>query len=276
MSGFLNRVLTAGLRRVGPTGRVASPAVQETLEKKPAPTEAAARPEGRDEDPPRRVETEREAPAGMNWLEEAVAPEPSGRSMPPAGPIALDPLAAGREKSMGAERVSFERVEFDPAVPYRALRRFQPSQRGEDGAASPKSNRSAQEVVWKVLPIEPLRSRSRIPPGESVDPPAALSQAQTPSFTDPPQPHAAQIKKDTGPATLFPKSPAESSSPSERKRPPSGIEAKSETGDLVIEQLDVRVIAEPERRPQVPRMRPATPKRAGAWETAARYYLKKV
>jgi hypothetical protein len=96
---------------------------------------------------------------------------------------------------------------------------------------------------------------------------------QPSSSSDRPPQTAKKEEQRPGPSTQSQAAPIR---PREATLPRLGVQPKEEKGDLIIEQLDVRVVAEPERRPEPSKARPAAPKRSGAWETAARYYLGKV
>lgn len=200
---------------------------------------------------------------------------------------------AGEKPKASAEILSFEAVAFDPTVPP-ALRRFQPpGEERRESAASvlPKSDRpdrSAREIVWEVVSAEPSpqgarplspRSgetlaqtpRKRPAEGRPAGPPPSGPTAPPSSNDLPSRPAAREEDR----RSALPKFAAPVPPPGVRIPPPR-VERKEEKGDLIIEQMEVRVVAEPERRPAPPKARPAAPKRGGAWETAARYYLGKV
>ncbi|WDT77627.1 MAG: hypothetical protein MPW16_10500 [Candidatus Manganitrophus sp.] len=197
-------------------------------------------------------------------------------------PFALPPITEERPKPI-MESLSFEPVEFNRAV-HPSQRRFQPT--GEkrsagEGSVQPEQGRAeqgrgldrpAREIVWEVVPAD----RKRSAPKEKVH--QAFLSGNQPSKARPSDPvhpsPAERTEKDERTVELSPKAP--SIPPRGATLPRLAARAKEEKGDLIIEQLEVRVVAEPERKPEPPRARPEAPKRSGAWETAARYYLGKV
>lgn len=197
-------------------------------------------------------------------------------------PFALPPITEERPEPI-MESLSFEPVEFNRAV-HPSQRRFQPT--GEkwsagEGSAQPEQGRAeqgrgldrpAREIVWEVVPAD----RKRSAPKEKVH--QAFLSGNQPSKARPSDPvhpsPAERTEKDERAADLSQKAPF--IPPRGATLPRPAARAKEEKGDLIIEQLEVRVVAEPERKPEPPRARPEAPKRSGAWETAARYYLGKV
>lgn len=197
-------------------------------------------------------------------------------------PFALPPITEERPKPI-MESLSFDPVEFNRAV-HPSQRRFQPT--GEkrsagEGSAPPEQGRAeqargldrpAREIVWQVVPAD----RKRSAPKEKLH--QAFLSGNQPSKARPADPAhpspAERTQEDERTADPSPKAPFIPSRGSTLPR--SAARAKEEKGDLIIEQLEVRVVAEPERKPEPPRTRPEAPKRSGAWETAARYYLGKV
>ncbi|MCG3111978.1 MAG: hypothetical protein MCM46_09185 [Candidatus Manganitrophus sp. SB1] len=300
MNPFLNRVLAPGLRRVG--SGLAYP-------RKGAPPIVA--PENMESTIEESVEGERfevaaieeraflppspssplfDNPDEMHAGERAAAPEPLSpprdlekgpflEEMAPIRPasFALPPITEERPKPI-MESLSFEPVEFNRAV-HPSQRRFQPT--GEkrsagEGSAQPEQGRGldrpTREIVWEVVPAD----RKRSAPKEKVQ--QAFPSGNQPSKARPSDPvhpsPAERTEKDERTVDLSPKAPF--IPPREAILPRPAARAKEEKGDLIIEQLEVRVVAEPERKPEPPRARPEAPKRSGAWETAARYYLGKV
>lgn len=198
-------------------------------------------------------------------------------------PFALPPITTEERPKPIMESLSFEPVEFNRAV-HPSQRRFQPT--GEkrsagEGSVQPEQGRAeqgrgpdrpAREIVWEVVPAD----RKRSAPKEK-DHQAFLSENQPSKArpADPAHPSPAErTQKDERTADLSPKAPFIPLRGATLPRP--AARTKEEKGDLIIEQLEVRVVAEPERKPEPPRARPEAPKRSGAWETAARYYLGKV
>lgn len=193
-------------------------------------------------------------------------------------------IAAERSKQT-AEIRSFETITFDPAAPGSLMRPFQRAGQvaGENPAISP-AGKSAREIVWEVVSAGPPSqgdfpfSHQREARQEESSPSEAPSQKEpvNPGVSDPMQHFLSgnllpqrERKEEVRPGPI-PKRPAGSIPP----RPDA--EPKEEKGDLIIEQLEVRVVAEPARKPEPPKGRRTAPKRSGAWETAARYYLGKV
>lgn len=197
--------------------------------------------------------------------------------------------AAGERPTPGAEILSFESIAFDPAVPP-AMRRFQPpgAQRRENATAasseSDRPDRSAREIVWEVVSTGPPSQGDSPFPHKREARREESSPSEAPSRKEPVNPGVSdpmryfllgnlspqrERKEEARPGPI-PKRPAGSIPP----RPDSA--PKEEKGDLIIEQMEVRVVAEPDRRPEPAKPRPQAPKRSGAWETATRYYLGKV
>ncbi len=297
MNPFLNRVLAPGLRRVGSglayprkaAPPIVAPANMESTVEESVEGERfeVASIEERASLPPSPSSPLFDKPDETHAGERAAAPEPLS---PPRdlekGPF-LEEMAPIRPAPFALppipESLSFEPVEFNRAV-HPSQRRFQPT--GEkrsagEGLVQPEQGRAeqsrgldrpAREIVWEVVPAD----RKRSAPKEKVHQ-AFLSRYQ-PSKARPADPvhpsPAERTEKDERTVDLSPKAPF--IPPREAVLPRPAARAKEEKGDLIIEQLEVRVVAEPERKPEPPRARPEAPKRSGAWETAARYYLGKV
>lgn len=194
-------------------------------------------------------------------------------------PFALPPITEERPKPI-MESLSFDPVEFNRAV-HPSQRRFQPTgekRRAGEGSAQPEQGRAeqarvldrpAREIIWEVVPAD----RKGSAPKEKVH--LSENQPSRARPADPAHPSPAErTQKDERTADLSPKAPFIPPRGATLPRPAARM--KEEKGDLIIEQLEVRVVAEPERKPEPPRARPEAPKRSGAWETAARYYLGKV
>ncbi|MCG3114287.1 MAG: hypothetical protein LLH30_01265 [Candidatus Manganitrophus sp. SA1] len=297
MNPFLNRVLAPGLRRVGSglayprkaAPPIVAPANMESTVEESVEGERfeVASIEERGSLPPSPSSPLFDQPDEMHAGERAAAPEPlspprdleKGPFLEETAPIrpalsALSPIM---------ESLFFEPVELNRAV-HPSQRRFQPT--GEkrsagEGSAQPEQGRAEQgrgldrptrEIVWEVVPAD----RKRSAPKEKVHP-AFMSRNQPSKArpADPAHPSPAErAEKDERTADLSSKAPF--IPPRGATLPRPAARAKEEKGDLIIEQLEVRVVAEPERKPEPPRARPQAPKRSGAWETAARYYLGKV
>ncbi len=314
MSRFLQRVIEPGLRPVRPRGRAAAPLppvndIETRIEEPPSPkpfeTEALPPtvPGERTSEgalpvfpPPGEEKRFRSEPASFP----AQGPEraAAASSALPPGDVkgeAVQPVARPRSPKVDAEIISADAVEFDPARPgppigrrpkgFGAMKRSEPPLH-PDRRALP----SAGEIVWEVVPTEsPSRAGRPIFPQRGP-----VHQAESPSQKQPLEgersgPHspdplqsflsmnrppqgATKEGADRGP---FPKWPAAPILPGSRVLP-SEPRSEEEKGDLIIEQLDVRIVAEPARAPQAPRPRTAAPKPSGAWETATRYYLGKL
>lgn len=210
----------------------------------------------------------------------AVDPFLEEKAASPLLPSEVAPIAEEKRKPT-AEILSFEPVEFNLAI-HPTLRRFQPA--GPAAGNKEPSVRSnpppAREIVWEAAPADP-RIRSERATVRPEDPRIPLKQIETPSSA-PAQPalpgdrSSQRAKKEEGPLGLFTKPQAAPIPPRGAILPRPGAKPQEEKGDLIIEQLEVRVVAEPERRPELPKGRPRGPKGSGAWETAARYYLGKV
>ncbi|TAK09732.1 MAG: hypothetical protein EPO39_01800 [Candidatus Manganitrophaceae bacterium] len=213
-------------------------------------------------------------------FEAASAVPRSDRPRPPEAAF----IAAERSKP-AAEIRSFETITFDPAAPGSLMRPFQRAGQaaGENPPISP-AGKSAREIVWEVVSAgPPSQGDSPFPHQrearlEESSPSEAPSQKEpvNPGVSDPMQPFLSgnlspqrERKEEARPGPI-PKRPAGSIPPRPDAAP------KEEKGDLIIEQLEVRVVAEPARKPEPPKGRRTAPKRSGAWETAARYYLGKV
>lgn len=297
MNPFLNRVLAPGLRRVGSglayprkaAPPIVAPANMESTVEESVEGERfeVASIEERASLPPSPLF---DKPDETHAGERAAAPEPlspprdleKGPFLEETAPIrpapfALPPITEERPKPI-MESLSFESVEFNRAV-HPSQRRFQPT--GEkrspgEGSAQPEQGRGldrpAREIVWEVVPAD----RKRSAPKEKVQ--QAFPSGNQPSKARPSDPvhpsPAERAEKDERTVDLSPKAPF--TPPRGATLPRPTARAKEEKGDLIIEQLEVRVVAEPERKPEPPRARPEAPKRSGAWETAARYYLGKV
>lgn len=284
-----------------PVSPAASPSFPDQERREAPPREARSREEvptrssfsGPEEAPLNGPTAEPEAASLLPFAGEA-APLFEERSLSasdsPAAPRSdrsgAPPIAEERTKGDG-EMISFEEMAFDPAV-HLSIRRFQPS--GEKPRADKLSDRakseagpdrsSAREIVWEVVPTdrtiphrkESVRQEAPRPQGERSGPPIS-DRMQPSSPSDRPSQTAKKEEQRLGPLTQSQSAPIR---PREAALPRPAARPIEEKGDLIIEQLEVRVVAEPERRPEPPKERPAAPKRSGAWETAARYYLGKV
>lgn len=215
------------------------------------------------------------SPESAVFLEEKIPSRPA--------PSGVPPIREERSKP-AAETLSFEAIEFDVTV-HPSMRRFQPplEKRKADEALGPSKSdarphqTASREIVWEVLPAD----RKPSPPKERVHQ-ELRSEAQQykARSSDPMQPTPSDDHSTQRPETDESAFDFSANAP---LLPPRGgplprpiAKAKEEKGDLIIEQLEVRVVAEPERKPEAPKARRNTPKRSGAWETAARYYLGKV
>lgn len=306
MNSFLNRVLAPGLRRVGAgfgSSRKAEPAVVAPMITEPAVEEIAdEQPAGSmtsrlvQEDTGGREEFEaasiEERPSGLSdeihMDQRADAPERLSQRRSPEEESFFEEKVSSHpiveRPRPGAEIFSFEAVEFNPST-HPSLRRFRPSGeklKTEEASARSKSDAgpdqtALREIVWEVVPMDrktssPKQKVYQAPPSE-VEPSQVRSSdpMQPPPSVDPSPQRAAKNERalDLSPR-IPPVSPRGATLPRPSVRPPE------EKGDLIIEQLEVRVVAEPERKPEPPKVQRATPKRSGAWETAARYYLGKV
>lgn len=216
----------------------------------------------------------------------AVAPFLEEKAASPLLPSEGAPIAEEKRKPT-AEILSFEPVEFNPAI-HPTLRRFQPTgpaagnkeasvRLKPEGEADPPP---AREIVWEVVPADPPRQVQREPIHQK-DSRTPLKQTETgPSIPMqaalPGNRPSQTAKEEERPGDLFTKLQAAPMPPRGATLPRPGVKPQEEKGDLIIEQMEVRVVAEPERRPEPPKGRPRGPKGSGAWETAARYYLGKV
>jgi len=316
MNSFLNRVLAPGLRRAGSgvaSPQKVEPGVAAPLEAEPTieiveePLIAPSSPPSSSDDPGGRGRLEIEsieerasltpsdgadetragkretsaeevsqprAPESAVFLEEKIPSRPA--------PSGAPPITEERSKPV-AETLSFEAIEFDVTV-HPSMRRFQPpiEKRRADEALGPsksdaRPNPASREIVWEVLPA----NRKLSPPKERVHQ-ELRSEAQQYKArpSDPMQPTPSDDhptrRAETDESAFDFSANAPLLPPRGAPLPRPIAKAKEEKGDLVIEQLEVRVVAEPERKPEAPKVRRTAPKRSGAWETAARYYLGKV
>ena len=292
MNRFLQKVIASGLRPVRPRDRAIEPIPQgmriETLPEAPplSPALPGSGIEARTSPMPDE-EISEGAPSFSPPFPEETRPRPEPRPdfstlSPPPAERRKEPIRPAGESGstkVDAEILSAEAMWFNPArlgLPPK-LGTVKPSA-GDADPEPPRPLPSAGEIVWEVVSTESLSrmgrpvlaEKGRVLQGKPAGPDSS-DPLQAAMSKDRPAERGKEGESSPGP---FPKSAGPI--PRREALPLFGAGPKEEKGDLIIEQLEVRVVAESAAAPQTPKPRAAAPKPSGAWETANRYYLRKV